>query len=149
MHPVLIYSVIFIATTIGLLFVFEAYPVGSIYLLLLISSFVTAIVGKVLIKAFSEEDPMREETEKEKDRQRARNYQREMQFIFNLVQPDPKFQPSTKRLNESLKDCFNLDEKIMQTRLKQYFGESFDIVLDQPLPDLVVQIKKEYKTWSN
>ena len=149
MHPVLIYSVIFIITTISLLFIFETYPIGSIYLLLFISAMVTVIVGKILVNIFPADDPMQEEIEKEKGRLRARSCQREIQFIFNLVQPDPKLQPNTKRLNEALTDCFDLDDKVMQMRLKQYFGDSFDIAIDQPLPDLVAQIKKEYKAWVN
>ncbi len=147
MHPVLIYSTIFILVTIALLFVFEAYPIGSIYSLLLISTIITAVIGKILIKIFPEEDPMRAEIEKELGKQRANNYQREIQFIFNLVQPDPKLQPSTRRLNESLTECFDLDDKLIYTRLKQYFGDSFDLAIDQPLPDLVEQIKIEYKDW--
>jgi len=149
MHPVLIYSTVFIGITIALLFVFEAYPIGSVYMLLLIAAVITVIVGKILVKIFPNEDPMQKEIEKEKARLRARSFQREIQFIFNLVQPDPKLQPNTRRLSESLKDCFDLDEKIMQSRLKQYFGDSFDIAIDQPLPDLVEQIKKQYKTWPN
>jgi len=147
MHPVLVYAVLFIAITIGLLFVFEKYEFGSIYLLLLISSILKFVVGKVLIRMFPSEDPMQDEVEKENLKFRANQYQHEIQFIFNIVQPDPKLQPSPKRIGESLDDCFNLDSTVILERLQQYFGESFDIATSQPLPDMVEKIKQKYKNW--
>lgn len=147
MHPVLVYAALFIAITIGLLFVFEQYQLGSIYLLLLISSVFTVVVGKVLIRMFPSEDPMQDEIEKENLKLRANQYQHEIQFIFNIVQPDPKQQPSPKRIGGSLDDCFNLDSKVILERLQQYFGESFDISTSQPLPEMVEKIKQKYKNW--
>ncbi len=149
MHPVLVFAVIFIATTVGLLFVFEKYQLGSIYLLLLISSIITFIVGRVLIRIFPSEDPMHNEIEKEGLKVRANNYQREIQFIFNIVQPDPKLQPRPKRIGGSLEDCFELDAKVIIARLREYFGESFSISINQSLPDMVEEIKHQYKDWSS
>ena len=147
MHPVLIYAVVFIAATIGLLFVFEQYQFGSIYLLLVISSIITAVVGKVLTRLFPSEDPMQDEIEKEDLKVRANQYQREIQFIFNIVQPDPRLQPNTKRLAESLDECFDLSSDEISIRLKQYFGDSFNIATNQSLPDLVEEMKLQYKNW--
>ncbi|QMU61621.1 MAG: hypothetical protein GKR92_07895 [Gammaproteobacteria bacterium] len=147
MHPVLIYAVVFIATTIGLLFVFENYQLGSIYLLLLISSIFTAVVGKALARLFPSEDPMQDEIEKEDLKVRANQYQREIRCLFNIVQPDPKFQPSPKRLGESLNECFDLSVDEMNVRLKLYFGDSFNIDINQPLPDMVEEMKQQYKSW--
>ena len=147
MHPVLIYSTLFIAITIGLLFAFEQYQFGSFYLLLFISAIVTMIVGKILTRMFPSEDPMRGEIEKENLKVRADLYKREIQLIINIVQPDPKFQPSPKRLGESLEECFDLDVQVMCMRLQQYFGDSFNIAINQPLPDMVEEIKHTYKEW--
>jgi hypothetical protein len=147
MHPVLIYTIVFIVSTISLLFVFERYHLGSIYFLLLLSSLATIFVGKLLTRIFPLEDPMQSEIEKEHLKVRANQYQREIQFIFNLVQPDPKYQPSPKRLVESLDDCFDLDSDLMKQRLQQYFGESFNIATNQSLPDMVEKVKQKYKNW--
>ena len=149
MHPVLVYAFSFIAITIGLLFAFEYYAIKSFYLFVFISIVLTAITGKILILLFPADDPMKEEIEKEKTKLRSLKYQREIQFLYNLVQPDPKLQPTTKRISDSLYDCFDLDEKIIMQRIKQYFGESFEIQLNQPLPDLVEQIKQKYTNWLN
>ena len=147
MHPVLVYSTLFIAITIGLLFAFEQYQFGSIYLLLLISIIVTIILGKILTRIFPSEDPMQGEIEKEDLKVRANSYKREIQFIFNIVQPDPKLQPNPRRLGESLEDCFELDAEIINMRLQQYFGDSFNIATQQPLPDMVEEMKQQYKNW--
>lgn len=147
MHPVLIYGILFVATTIGLLFFFEKYPIGSMYLLLLISVSATVIIGKILIKIFPSKDPMQEELNKENHRLRSNVYRREIQYLFNIVQPDPKYQPSTKRNTESLLESFDLDEKLMTERLQRHFGQSFEIPIDQPLPDIIEQINETYKDW--
>ena len=147
MHPVLIYAILFIIFTISLLFVFEKYQLGSLYFLLLISSVATWLVGKVLIKLFPSEDPMRDEIEKDDLKVRANQYRHEIQFIFNIVQPDPKLQPKPKRLGESLEDCFNLETEVMNARLQQYFGNSFDIPLNQPIADMVEEMKQQYNDW--
>lgn len=149
MHPVLIYGFLFIVITIALLFIFEAYPIGSIYLLLFISTITTVIIGRILVKLLHTDDPMQQEIDKEKHKQRSNVYQREIQLLFNIVQPDPKYQPSTKRISDCLTECFNLEEKVLQNRLMQYFGDSFDIPINQPLPDLVEQINEKYKDWLN
>ncbi len=148
MHPVLVYAVLFFTITIGLLFVFEQYQLGSVYLLLIISSVITALIGKILIRMFPSEDPMQKEIEKDDLKVRANQYRREIQFIFNIVQPDPKLQPNPKRLGESLDECFDIDAEVMMVRLKQYFGDSFNIATNQSLPDMVEEMKKNYKTWS-
>ncbi|MBT8123705.1 MAG: hypothetical protein KJO81_02650 [Gammaproteobacteria bacterium] len=148
MHPVLVYAVLFFTITIGLLFVFERYQLGSVYLLLIISSVITALIGKILIRMFPSEDPMQKEIEKDDLKVRANQYRREIQFIFNIVQPDPKLQPNPKRLGESLDECFDIDAEVMMVRLKQYFGDSFNIATNQSLPDMVEEMKKNYKTWS-
>ena len=147
MHPVLIYAVIFMTTTIGLLFVFEKYQIKSIYLLLLIAAVFAAVIGKFLIKIFPSDDPMQDKIDEEKRKVRANQYKREIQCLFNIVQPDPKYQPNPKRLEESLENCFALDADEMQMRLKQHFGESFNVSTKQPLPDMVEEIKQHYKDW--
>ena len=147
MHPVLVYVVLFFTITIGLLFVFEQYQLGSIYLLLIISSVITALIGKILIRMFPSEDPMQKEIDKDDLKVRANQYRREIQFIFNIVQPDPKLQPNPKRLGESLDECFDIDAEVMMVRLKQYFGDSFNIATNQSLPDMVEEMKKNYKSW--
>lgn len=147
MHPVLIYTILFILFTIGLLFVFEKYQLGSLYLLLIVSSVMTWLVGKLLVKLFPSEDPMQVEMEKDELKVRANQYRREIQFLFNIVQPDPKLQPKPKRIGESLKDCFDIEPEVMSMRLQQYFGDSFDIAINQPLPDMVEEMKLKYKKW--
>ena len=147
MHPVLVYSIVFIAITIGLLFVFERYQLGSIYLLLLISSFSTFLLGKFIIRLFPSEDPMLEEIQQEQKRVHANQYTREIRILFNVVQPDPKLQPSPKRIVNSLEDCFELDAETMRTRLKHYFGDSFNVSTTQPLVEMIEEIKTLYKAW--
>lgn len=147
MHPVLVYAILFITTTIGLLFVFEQYQFGSIYLLLLISSAITAVIGKILVKLFPAEDPMQNEIQKDDLKVRANQYQREIQYIFNIIQPDPKLQPNTRRLSESLSECFDIEADKINARLKLYFGDTFNISISQPLPDMVEEMKQLYKNW--
>lgn len=147
MHPVLIYGLVFIATTVGLLFLFEKYPIGSIYLLLLISVGATAIIGKILINFFPNSDPMQDELDKENNRVRSNQYQREIQYLFNIVQPDPKYQPSVKRNSQNLLESFDLDENLIMDRLKNHFGPSFCISISQSLPDLVEEITNTYQDW--
>ncbi len=147
MHPVLIYTILFILFTTGLLFVFEKYQLGSLYLLLIVSSAMTWLVGKLLVKLFPSEDPMQVEMEKDELKVRANQYRREIQFLFNIVQPDPKLQPKPKRIGESLMDCFDIEPEVMSMRLQQYFGDSFDIAINQPLPDMVEEMKLKYKKW--
>ena len=90
---------------------------------------------------------MQREIVKEECKQRANLYKREIQYIFNVVQPDPKLQPNPKRLGEILDECFDLDADIMMMRLKQHFGDSFDTSIKQPIPDMVEEIKNNYKGW--
>ncbi|MCZ6564854.1 MAG: hypothetical protein O6852_01775 [Gammaproteobacteria bacterium] len=149
MHPVLIYAILCVALTVSLLFIFEAYQIGSIFFFLLSVAAGTAIIGKIAVKLLPADDPMQPEIEKEKVKLRANEYQREIQFIFNIVQPDPKLQPNTKRIAESLLECFDLSEEVMLMRLRQYFGDSFGARIDQPLPDFIEKIKKEFKDWVN
>ncbi len=147
MHPVLVYATIFLVTTIGLLFVFEEYQFESGYLLILIAAAVTAVIGKILIKWFPSDDPMQDKIEEEIRKVRANQYKREIQCLFNIVQPDPKYQPNPKRSGESLESCFALDAHEIQMQLKHHFGESFNISTSQPLPDMVEEIKQQYKDW--
>ncbi len=147
MHPVLVYASLFIVTTVALLFVFEQYHLGSIYLLLVIATVITAIVGKILIRLFPSEDPMQEEITKEQRKVYANQYKREIQFLFNVVQPDPKLQPNPKRISGSLEDCFDLDTQLMHSRLKHYFGDSFDLSTSLPLADIVEELKRSHKNW--
>ncbi len=147
MHPVLIYAILFIIFTTSLLFVFEKYQLGSFYFLLIISSVLTWLVGKLLVSLFPSEDPMQDEIKKEHIKVRSNQYKREIQCLFNIVQPDPKYQPSPRRLGNSLNDCFDLDANEMNARLKIYFGESFNMDLNQPLPDMIEDMKQQYKSW--
>ena len=149
MHPVLIYGITFIVITTGLLFIFEANSIGSGYLLLIIAIISSGLVGKILIKIFPSNDPMQQEIDIENRKQRSNLYQREIQFLFNIVQPDPKLQPSPKRIGGNLTDLFMLDEEKMLKRLKQHFGESFNLQINQPLPDLVEEINIKYNDWLN
>jgi len=147
MHPVLVYVVVFLVATIALLFAFEKYQIGSIYLLLLFASVITAIIGRILIILFPSVDPMQQEIENEQRKVYANQYKREIQILFNIVQPDPKLQPNPKRNSGSLEDCFELDEEVMAMRLKQYFGETFDLPTNLPLAKMVEELKINYKNW--
>ncbi len=147
MHPVLIYTLVFIPTLIGSLLLFDKYQLGSFYMLLIIASVITAILGKLLVNMFPSVDPMSDEIAKEQKKVYANQYKREIQYLFNIVQPDPKLQPNPKRLSGSLEDCFSLDKTIMHTRLKQYFGEEFDLATNLPLAEMVEKLKSRYKNW--
>jgi hypothetical protein len=147
MHPVLIYSILFIIFTTSLLFVFEKYQFESFYLLLIVSSIITWLVGKILIGLIPSEDPMRDEIIKNDLKVRANQYQREIKYIFNIVQPDPKLQPKPKRLVDSLEACFDIEAAEMNKRLQFYFGDSFDTATNQPLPDMIEEMKLKYKNW--
>ncbi len=147
MHPVLIYTILFIISTTSLLFIFEKYQLESFYILLIISSVITWISGKILVRLFPSEDPMQNEIKKDDLKVRANQYRREIQFVFNIVQPDPKLQPKTKRLSDSLEDCFDLEAGEMKKRLQLYFGESFNTSTNQPLPDMIEEMKMKYKSW--
>lgn len=147
MHPVLIYAILFIISTTSLLFIFEKNQFESFYVLLIISSVITWLVGKLLVSLFPSEDPMQNEIKKDDLKVRANQYRREIQFVFNIVQPDPKLQPKPKRLADSLEDCFDLAADEMNKRLRFYFGDSFDIATNQPLPDMIEEMKLKYKNW--
>ena len=72
---------------------------------------------------------------------------REVQFIINLIEPDPEYQPSFVSDEATLLDCLCMDEGKIQQRLQDYFGEDFDIDVRQPVWKLVDQLKVSYIEW--
>ena len=78
---------------------------------------------------------------------KVEKYQREMQLLINLVEPDPEFQPAFVGDSACLFDCVGTDETVTLQRLKEYFGESFAFPLSTPMPKLVQILKNAYHGW--
>lgn len=72
---------------------------------------------------------------------------REIQFIINIIEPDPKYQPAFVSDEASLLDALCTDEDDMLRKLAHYFGASFDFDIRQPLWKLVDQLKNAYIEW--
>lgn len=73
--------------------------------------------------------------------------EREVRFIFNIVQPDPEYQPIFLSDESSLLDATSHDEAECRRRLEFYFGSPFPCSLRQPVWSLVDEIKRNFPGW--
>ena len=71
----------------------------------------------------------------------AEEFEREIQLLLNLVEPDPEFQALFIGDKASLLDCVGTDADVMMRRLKECFGDSFAFELKTSLPELVRLLK--------
>jgi hypothetical protein len=72
---------------------------------------------------------------------------REIQLLINIIEPDPRWQPSFVSDKASLLDCLGNDEDEMLRRLSFYFGRDPDIDLRQPAWAVVDRLKATFPTW--
>jgi hypothetical protein len=72
---------------------------------------------------------------------------REIQLIINIVEPDPEYQGALVTDEATLLDAVGVDEATMAQRLKQHFGDDFDLPLRLPLWKLVDVVKTRYPDW--
>ena len=72
---------------------------------------------------------------------------REVQLLVNVVEPDPRWQPSFISDKASLLDCLGNEEDDMRRRLAFYFGRNSDVDLRQPVWRVVDQLKASFPEW--
>ena len=72
---------------------------------------------------------------------------REVQFLLNVVEPDPEYQPFVLTDGASLFDAVGLDEDEIRRRLGAYFGQPFAFDLSQPVWRLVDEIRTWRPGW--
>ena len=73
--------------------------------------------------------------------------EREVRYIFNIVQPDPDYQPIFLSDESTLLDATIHDEAECRRRLECYFGSPFPFGLHQPVWRLVDDIKQCFPGW--
>lgn len=72
---------------------------------------------------------------------------REIQLLVNIVVPDPSFQPWHLSDEATIFDIYNQNRRIIESRLRGYFGKTFSLDLAQPLWSIVDRIKELYPGW--
>jgi hypothetical protein len=72
---------------------------------------------------------------------------REVQFLINVVEPDPAFQPFIVTDEASLLDAVGTDETEIMRRLESHFGAALNIDLCMPIWRLVDAIKRLRPGW--
>jgi hypothetical protein len=73
--------------------------------------------------------------------------EREVRYIFNIVQPDPEYQPIFLSDESTLLDATSYDEAECRRRLEGYFGSAFPCSLHQLVWRLVDDIKQKFPGW--
>ena len=72
---------------------------------------------------------------------------REVQFLLNVVEPDPEYQPFVLTDEASLFDAVGHDEDEIRRRLGAYFGQPFAFDLSLPVWRLVEEIRAWRPGW--
>ena len=72
---------------------------------------------------------------------------REVQLLINVIEPDPRWQPTFVSDLASLLDCLGNDEEDMRRRLSFYFGRDLVIDLRQPSWRVVDRLKSVFPSW--
>ena len=72
---------------------------------------------------------------------------REAQLLFNLLEPDPAFQPIYVSDMASLLDCLGADDDEMLATLRRYFGPSFQSTLTMPVWKVIDEIRLQFPGW--
>lgn len=73
--------------------------------------------------------------------------EREIRYIFNIVQPDPEYQPIFLSDETTLLDATSYHESECRRRLEFYFGSPFPCDLRQTLWRLVDEMKQRFPGW--
>lgn len=73
--------------------------------------------------------------------------EREVRYLFNIVQPDPHFQPIFLSDESTLLDATSNDEAECRRRLEFCFGSPFPCSLRQPVWKLVDDIRHSFPGW--
>lgn len=72
---------------------------------------------------------------------------REVQFLLNVVEPDPEYQPLVLTDEATLFDAVAHDEDEIRRRLGACFGDPFAFDLSVPIWRLVDEIRAWRPTW--
>lgn len=79
--------------------------------------------------------------------EKVESRKREIQFLVNIQEPDPDYQPYLLTDYATVYDV-NLDsEEEIRQKYSSYFKEEFTLSFDQPLWNLVDEIKNKYHGW--
>lgn len=73
--------------------------------------------------------------------------EREIRYIFNIVQPDPAYQPILLSDESTLLEATSRNEAEALRRLECYFGSPFPCSLRQPVWRLVNDMKRRFPGW--
>jgi hypothetical protein len=72
---------------------------------------------------------------------------REVQLLINVIEPDPRWQPTFVSDRASLLDCLGNDEPDMLRRLAFYFGRPPGVDLREPVWRVVDRLKALFPDW--
>lgn len=81
------------------------------------------------------------------DASEVEDREREIRYIFNIVQPDPEYQPIFLSDEATLLDATSHAEAECRSRLECYFASPFPCNLRQPIWRLVDEIKDRFPGW--
>jgi hypothetical protein len=72
---------------------------------------------------------------------------REMQLIFNVIEPDPEYQPMFVSDEANFFDISGLNENEMEARLRFYFKGELPAPLSTPIWQFIYIVKARYPGW--
>ncbi len=75
----------------------------------------------------------------------ARN--REVQLLFNIIEPDPEYQPTFTSDEATIRDSTGLEDQVVLARLESYFRFDCSFALAIPLWQLVDELKARIPGW--
>ena len=67
------------------------------------------------------------------DSEEVESREREIQLLFNIIEPDPDLQPVFASDEASIMDCTGEDEKLILARLEFYFKFDCHFALSMPM----------------
>lgn len=73
--------------------------------------------------------------------------EREAQLIFNVVEPDPEYQPMFVSDEATFFDISSLNEKEVEARLRFYFKGELPAPLSTPIWQFIEIVKARYPGW--
>lgn len=72
---------------------------------------------------------------------------REVQLVMNVIEPDPEFQPMFLSDESHILQCCRVEEDMIATRLRSFFGPSIELKLDGTVVEFIDSIKRQIPDW--
>lgn len=72
---------------------------------------------------------------------------REVQYLINIVEPDPEYQPYFLSDEASIFEVTAMDEEEIDVRLKAHFGKDFQFPFTSKLWKAIDEIKQRFPNW--